>query len=99
MRCACKRKTSSLNLKGCPQIGTHLINCSWCFCREEGLVPYMPELPRPFEMQVNYNQSVFNVRAIQTAPAGLESTSVVLCYGLGKCSFSLQANSTLFKSC
>ena len=53
--------------------------------REEGLLPYMPELPRPFEMQINYNQSVYNIRGIHTAAAGLESTSLVLCYGLGKC--------------
>ena len=52
--------------------------------REEGLVPYMPELPRPYDRIINYNQSVFNVRAIHTAPAGLESTSLVFCYGLGK---------------
>jgi len=51
--------------------------------REEGLVPYMPELPRPYDRIINYNQSVFSVRGIHTAPAGLESTSLVLCYGLG----------------
>jgi len=50
--------------------------------REEGLIPYMPELPRPFDRMINYNQTVFNVRGIHTAPAGLESTSLVLCYGL-----------------
>jgi len=52
--------------------------------REEGLVPYMPELPRPYDRIINYNQTVFNIRGIHTAPAGLESTSLVLCYGLGK---------------
>ena len=52
--------------------------------REEGLVPYVPELPRPYDRIINYNQSVLNVRGIHTAPAGLESTSLVLCYGLGK---------------
>ena len=46
-------------------------------------MPYMPELPRPYDRVVNYNQSVFNIRGIHTAPAGLESTSLVLCYGLG----------------
>jgi hypothetical protein len=50
--------------------------------REEGLVPYVPELPRPYDRIINYNQSVFNIRGIHTAPAGLESTSLVLCYGL-----------------
>jgi len=44
----------------------------------------MPELPRPYDRIINYNQSVFNIRGIHTAPAGLESTSLVLCYGLGK---------------
>ena len=56
--------------------------------REEGLVPYMPELPRPYDRIINYNQTVFNVRGIHTAPAGLESTSLVLCYGLGKLFFN-----------
>ena len=55
-------------------------------CREEGLVPYIPELPRMFEATINYNRSVYNVRKIHTAPAGLESTCLVLAYGLGKCS-------------
>ena len=48
------------------------------------MIPYIPELPRPFEAIINYNQSVLNVRGISTAPAGLESTSLVVCYGLGK---------------
>jgi len=59
-------------------------SCRCCVFREEGLVPYMPELPRPYDRIINYNQSVFNIRSIHTAPAGLESTSLVLCYGLGK---------------
>ena len=46
-------------------------------------MPYMPELMRPFEAIINYNQSVTNVKGIHTAPAGLESTSLVLVYGLG----------------
>jgi len=50
--------------------------------REEGLLPYIPELPRHYEMVINYNQSVYNVRGIHTSPAGLESTSLVLAYGL-----------------
>ena len=44
----------------------------------------MPELPRPFEATINYNQSVSKVRGIYTAPAGLESTCLVLVYGLGQ---------------
>lgn len=56
--------------------------------REEGIMPYIPELPRPFEQMANYNQSVYNIRAIHTAPAGLESTCLVFAYGLGKYSIS-----------
>ena len=48
-------------------------------------MPYIPELPRMFEAMINYNQSVYNIRKIHTAPAGLESTCLVLAYGLGKC--------------
>ena len=51
--------------------------------REEGIIPYQPELPTPFEALINYNQSVFNIRGVHTSPAGLESTSLVFAYGLG----------------
>ena len=50
--------------------------------REEGLMPYMPELPIPAEGIINYNQSVTNVRQIITAPATLESTSHTFVIGL-----------------
>ncbi|KOB77645.1 Uncharacterized protein OBRU01_03726, partial [Operophtera brumata] len=50
--------------------------------REEGLVPYAPELPLPAESVLNYNVSLHRVRAIHTAPSGLESTSLVLATGL-----------------
>ncbi|KAK2174177.1 hypothetical protein NP493_820g01017 [Ridgeia piscesae] len=50
--------------------------------REEGIMPYMPELPKPYEAIINYNQSVYKIQGIHTAPAGLESTCLVLCYGL-----------------
>jgi len=50
--------------------------------REEGLMPYIPELPRPYEMIINYNQSVYNIRKIHTSYAGLESTSLIFAYGL-----------------
>ncbi|XP_070561640.1 ER membrane protein complex subunit 1-like [Ptychodera flava] len=50
--------------------------------KEEGLVPYLPELPITTEAFINYNQTVFGVRGIQTTPAGLESTCLVLVYGL-----------------
>ena len=39
-----------------------------------------------FEATINYNRSVYNVKKIHTAPAGLESTCLVLAYGLGECS-------------
>lgn len=50
--------------------------------REEGLIPYMPELPIPSEGIINYNQTVHHIRGIQTAPSGLESTCLVFAYGL-----------------
>lgn len=52
--------------------------------REEGVVPYMPELPIPSEAIINHNQSVSEVRGIHTAPSGLESTSLLFVYGLGE---------------
>lgn len=51
--------------------------------REEGTIPYIPELPVNAEAIINYNQSLYNVQGIHTSPAGLESTSLVLSYGLG----------------
>jgi hypothetical protein len=51
--------------------------------REEGLIPYVPELPMPSESIINYNQTVQRVKGIHTAPSGLESTCLVLVYGLG----------------
>ncbi|XP_067005032.2 ER membrane protein complex subunit 1 isoform X2 [Anabrus simplex] len=50
--------------------------------REEGVIPYMPELPVSSESIINYNQTVQRVRGIHTAPSGLESTCLVLVYGL-----------------
>ncbi|XP_041378601.1 ER membrane protein complex subunit 1-like [Gigantopelta aegis] len=49
---------------------------------EEGTIPYIPEIPINTEAILNYNQSVFNIDGIHTAPAGLESTSLVLAYGI-----------------
>ncbi|XP_062611133.1 ER membrane protein complex subunit 1-like isoform X1 [Saccostrea cucullata] len=49
---------------------------------EEGTIPYIPELPVNAEAIINYNQSLYNVQGIHTSPAGLESTSLVLSYGL-----------------
>lgn len=44
----------------------------------------MPELPLAFENTINYNQSVFRIRQIHSEPSGLESTTLVVAYGLGK---------------
>lgn len=50
--------------------------------REEGLIPYVPELIVPPQGILNYNQTIARVRGIETAPSGLESTCLVLAYGL-----------------
>lgn len=50
--------------------------------REEGTVPYMPELPLSSESIINYNQSVGRIKDIYTAPSGLESTCLVIAHGL-----------------
>lgn len=50
---------------------------------EEGLIPYVPELPIPSETIINYNQSVFSIRGIVSSPATLESTSLICAYGIG----------------
>ncbi|KAJ0177967.1 hypothetical protein K1T71_006840 [Dendrolimus kikuchii] len=50
--------------------------------REEGLVPYAPELPLPSEAVINYNRTLHRINSIYTAPSGLESTSLVLATGL-----------------
>ncbi|KAH8369163.1 hypothetical protein KR009_003087 [Drosophila setifemur] len=50
--------------------------------REEGAIPYIPELPLPTEGHINYNQTVARLRNIYTAPSGLESTCLVVATGL-----------------
>lgn len=52
--------------------------------REEGTIPYIPELPLTSESIINYNQSLARIDGIYTAPSGLESTCLVVAYGLGK---------------
>lgn len=47
-------------------------------------VPYIPELPMPPDMIINYNQSVKRVHGIKTWPTRLESTCLVLVYGTGE---------------
>lgn len=51
--------------------------------REEGTIPYLPELPLSSESVINYNQSLGRIEGIYTAPSGLESTCLVVAYGLG----------------
>ncbi|KAL1020636.1 hypothetical protein UPYG_G00002730 [Umbra pygmaea] len=50
--------------------------------REENLIPYAPEMPIRTEWFINYNQTVSRVKGIYTAPSGLESTCLVVAYGL-----------------
>ncbi|XP_076628542.1 ER membrane protein complex subunit 1 isoform X2 [Colletes latitarsis] len=50
--------------------------------REEGVIPYMPEIPIHMDTIINYNQSVFRVSNIHTSPSGLESTCLVFVHGL-----------------
>uniref|UniRef100_A0A673WQ47 ER membrane protein complex subunit 1 n=1 Tax=Salmo trutta TaxID=8032 RepID=A0A673WQ47_SALTR len=50
--------------------------------REENLIPYAPEMPIRTEWFINYNQTVLRVKGIYTAPSGLESTCLVVAYGL-----------------
>ncbi|XP_028266310.1 ER membrane protein complex subunit 1 isoform X1 [Parambassis ranga] len=50
--------------------------------REENLIPYAPELLIRTEWFINYNQTISRVRGIYTAPSGLESTCLVVAYGL-----------------
>uniref|UniRef100_A0A1A9Z6J0 ER membrane protein complex subunit 1 n=1 Tax=Glossina pallidipes TaxID=7398 RepID=A0A1A9Z6J0_GLOPL len=51
--------------------------------REEGAVPYVPELPILTDNIINYNQTISRLRYIHTAPSGLESTCLVVAAGLG----------------
>ncbi|KAH3825122.1 hypothetical protein DPMN_126995 [Dreissena polymorpha] len=53
-------------------------------CRQVGTVPYIPELPVHTEGIINYYQTLSHIRGLHTSPTGLESTSLVLAYGLGK---------------
>lgn len=50
--------------------------------REEGLPPYIPELPIATEHILNYNQSLLRVKAMECRPGGLESTSLLFVRGL-----------------
>jgi len=50
--------------------------------REEGLIPYMPEVPMANELMLSYNLTIQKIRNIYTSPAALESTSLVFVAGL-----------------
>ncbi|XP_020295195.1 ER membrane protein complex subunit 1 isoform X2 [Pseudomyrmex gracilis] len=50
--------------------------------REEGVIPYMPEIPIHTDAIINYNQSISRVTGVRTSPSGLESTCLVFVYGL-----------------
>lgn len=50
--------------------------------REEGSIPYIPELPLSTENIINYNQTIARIKNIFTAPSGLESTCLVVATGL-----------------
>lgn len=47
-----------------------------------GLPPYYPILPMEPIMNLNYDLNIQRVRAIETCPSGLESTSLVFAHGL-----------------
>ncbi|KAM7539288.1 hypothetical protein Aperf_G00000057648 [Anoplocephala perfoliata] len=49
---------------------------------EEGLEPYVPELPISTLAIISYNQTLERIQRIHTAPSGLESTSLVFAHGL-----------------
>lgn len=57
--------------------------------REEGVIPYMPEIPVHMDAIINYNQSVSRVMGIHTSPSGLESTCLVFVHGLGEYSINI----------
>jgi len=70
----------------------HLLEVPWAFLdprrplgepKEEGAIPYIPELPMLSESMINYNKSLMRVDGIYTTPSNLESTCLVFVYGLG----------------
>lgn len=50
--------------------------------KEQGVVPYMMEIPIDTLSTITYNRTVNNIRNIVSSPALLESTVLVLSYGL-----------------
>lgn len=51
--------------------------------RDEGVLPYMPELVLPLESIITYNHTLASIKDIHTSAATLESTSLVFVHGLG----------------
>ncbi|RLV93163.1 hypothetical protein DV515_00013511 [Chloebia gouldiae] len=49
---------------------------------QENLIPYSPDVQIHAERFINYNQTISRMRGIYTAPSGLESTCLVVAYGL-----------------
>ncbi|CAI9605534.1 unnamed protein product, partial [Staurois parvus] len=52
------------------------------YTREENLIPYTPDIQIHAERFINYNQTVSRMKGVYTAPSGLESTCLVVAYGL-----------------
>nr|XP_039250334.1 ER membrane protein complex subunit 1-like [Styela clava] len=50
--------------------------------REEGLMPYVPDIQVHPAMLVNYNKTIHGITNIYSCPSALESTSIVLVTGL-----------------
>ncbi|CAG8567158.1 11512_t:CDS:10, partial [Dentiscutata heterogama] len=50
--------------------------------KEEMLIPYEPAIPDNKKFILSYNLPIYGIRHIATSPALLESTSLVLAYGL-----------------
>nr|CAB3242339.1 ER membrane protein complex subunit 1 [Phallusia mammillata] len=50
--------------------------------REEGIMPYSPEVPVPPELFLSYNLTLEQIDGIYCAPSALESTSLVFTTGL-----------------
>lgn len=50
--------------------------------KKEGLMPYAMELPSHPVLMATYNRTIANLRGVVTAPATLESTSLVFAFGV-----------------
>ncbi len=53
-------------------------------CREDGTLPYHPEIPLNPLSFLNYNRTVARIREIYATPSGLESTCLLFVCGLGE---------------